>query len=206
MTGKGDIMKKGCLICGVVLLSSLLLLCGCHKKEPSKPPSAAELISQGWAKFGAGDDAGAIGDFNAAMGLTADTNDAYLGLGWAELRQSQAGLAEEAFVTYLAKYPNQIDAEAGLAIAYHAVSKPQDAIDQANAVLSSAPTWSFSHDSRANYLDLALVLADSYYEIGEFSQSLTVVQHYFDSGFNPDLSTDSGRAQLAAKLDSLYTG
>ncbi|MGB8658410.1 MAG: hypothetical protein WCE90_11620 [Candidatus Zixiibacteriota bacterium] len=198
-------MRKGCLICTVVLLFSLLLVCGCHKKGVTNR-TAAELINQGWAKFAAGDDAGAIGDFNAAMGLSADTNDAYLGLGWAELRQSQAGLAEEAFVTYLAKYPNQIDAEAGLAIAYHALSKPQDVIAQANAVLSSAPTWDFSHDSRANYLDLALVLADSYYEIGEFSQSLTVVQHYFDSGFNPDLSTDSGRAQLAAKLDSLYTG
>ena len=191
----------------IALISSLLLVYGCGDDDGGVDQTPEELIKQGWAKFDAGNDAGASADFKAAIGLSADTNEAYLGLGWAELRQSHAGLAENAFETYLAKFSDLNDAKAGLALAYDAQDKFKDAIDKAEDLLSSNPTWSFSRDSGINYLDVALVLAYGYY-YGEanFSQSLTVVQQYFDGTFNPDLGTDEGRAQLAQKLRDLYTG
>lgn len=198
-------MKKGWIHCIVILFFSLLLFHGCGKEEGGGL-TVEQLISQGWTKFSAGNYAGARGDFNAANGLTTDTTEAYLGLGWAELRQSRGGLAEKAFVTYLAKVPNSIDAKAGLALAYHAQHKFQEAINTANTVLSSDPNWSLFWDNSINHLDLKLVLAHSYYAIGNFSQSLAVVRQYFDPGFDPDLGTDEGRAELAAKLRSLYTG
>jgi len=200
-------MKKRCFLLIVVLFSSLLLVYGCGDDDGGGGQTAAELIKQGWTKFDAGDDAGASADFNAAIGLSADTNEAYLGLGWAELRQSHAGLAENAFVTYLGKVSDSNDAKAGLALAYHAQEKFEDAIDNTSAVLSSEPTWSFSpHDISINHLDLALVLAESYYGIADFSQSLSVVQQYFDSGFVVDTNTPEGKKQLADKLEGLYTG
>ncbi len=199
-------MKKGCFLLIVILSSSLLILNGCEKKEEGGI-TGEELIKQGWAKFDAGNFSDASADFQAAIGLDTSAHEAYLGLGWAELRQSNAGLAEDAFETYLTKVADSNDAKAGLAFAYHAQDKFQDAIAMAQEVLSSDPSWSFSpHDSEINHLDLALVLADSYYEIADYSQSLSVVQQYFDSSFMADTTTPEGRKQLADKLESLYTG
>jgi tetratricopeptide (TPR) repeat protein len=209
MMKKGEVMKTGRILWTLIVFCSLLLLYGCGKEKKEGPLTAQQYIEQGWVKFSAGDDAGASGDFNAAIGLDTSAHDAYFGLGWAELRQSHAGLAVDAFATYLLKEPNAsnaIDAKAGLALAYHANKKFQEAIDPANSVLSSAPSWSFSGDSRINHLDLALVLAESYYAIANFSQSLAMVNLYFDPSFTADLTTSEGRAKLAAKLQDLYTG
>ncbi|MGB2990451.1 MAG: tetratricopeptide repeat protein [Candidatus Zixiibacteriota bacterium] len=201
-------MNKRCFVMIVALCSLLLLAYGCGEDKVT-PPTAEELIKQGWAKFGAGDNAGASGDFNAALGLNLQANDyeAYFGLGWVELTMSHAGLAEEAFETYLDRASSDpIDAKAGLALAYHAQDKFDDAIDAAEEVLSANPTWSFSRAPEVDYLDVALVLAHSYYQTADFTESLQVVQDYFDSGFSVDTSTPEGRGQLADKLKDLYTG
>lgn len=202
---KGVIMKRRWYLWTVIPLVSLLLLCGCGKEEKGGL-TVQQLIDQGWTKFAAGNYIGASADFNAAIGLSADTNEAYLGLGWAELKRSNGGLAENAFIIYLSKVSASNDTKAGLALAYDAQDKFQNAISMVEEVLQSAPTWSFNKDNRINHLDLALVLAESYYSIANFSQSLAVVQQYFDPNFTVDLGTDEGRAQLASKLKSLFTG
>ena len=197
-------MKKRWFLWTVILFTSLLFIYGCGKEGKHKQ-TAQELIDQGWAKFATGNFTGASADFNAANGLTTDTTEAYLGLGWAELRRNNAGLAEKAFVTYLAKVSDSNDAKAGLALAYDAQDKFQNAISMAEEVLQSAPTWMFSHDPKINHLDLAYVLADSYYSIANFSQSLVTVQHYFNlPDFKPDINTDQGRTELANKIEELY--
>ncbi len=201
---------KGRNVLLIAALCSLLLLAyGCGDDDDGGGPNAQELIDQGWAKFGAGDNAGASGDFNAALGLDPQANDyeAYFGLGWAELKQGKAGLAEDAFVTFLSKTSSlEDDAKAGLALAYDAQVKFNDVIDAAEEVLAADPTWSFSRDSGINYLDVALVLAYGYYMTADFAESLQVVRDFFDPGFSVDTSTPEGRGQLADKLNSLYTG
>ena len=201
---------KGRNVLLIAALCSLLLLAySCGDDDDGIDQSAEKLIEQGWAKFGAGDNAGASGDFNAALGLDPQANDyeAYFGLGWAELKQGKAGLAEDAFVTFLSKTSSlEDDAKAGLALAYDAQVKFDDVIDAAEEVLASDPTWSFSRDSGINYLDVALVLAYGYYMTADFAESLQVVQDYFDPGFSVDTSTPEGRQQLADKVHSLYTG
>jgi len=203
---KGVVMKRRWYLWIMISLCPLLLLCDCGEDNGIKI-TAEKLIEQGWAKFKAGNSSGASADFNAALGLDAEANEAYLGLGWAELRQTNAGLAEDAFVTYLSRtFSSEDDAKAGLALAYDAQDKFEDAIDNAEDLLASDPTWSFSHDSETNYLDVALVLAYGYYGIANFSQSLLVVQQYFDPNFVVDPNTPEGKKQLADKLEGLYTG
>ncbi len=201
-------MTKRTLLLALILISSFLLLCGCGGDgDGPTEPTAPELTADGWIKFGAANYAGAASDFEAAIGLDPDYQQAYLGLGWTRLYQQSAGLAESALKAYSLKLgTSDNDAIAGLALAYHAQDKLEDAMDQANQLLSSNPVWNFSHDPSTNYLDIALVLAHGYYETGQFAGCLNVVQQYFDSGFNVDPSTDQGRDQLAAKLESLYTG
>jgi Tfp pilus assembly protein PilF len=200
-------MRRRWCLWTVICLSFLLLFCACGDDDDGVTQTAEELTDQGCNKFEAGDFDGAVADFNAAIGLDTDYARAYLGLGWAKLRQSRAGLAEDAFLTYMAKSSTQAnDVLAGLAFACDAESKPQEAIAYAEDLLAADPQWSFGHDSNVNYLDVALVLADNYYLTADYEQSLAVVQQYFDSTFNPPIDTDQGRTQLADKLASLYTG
>ena len=189
-----------------VLLSLLLLAYGCGDDDDGIDQSAEKLTEQGLAKFDAGDYAGASADFNAALGLDPEFYDAYLWLGWAELKLNNAGLAEDAFLTYLAEKTTSNDAKAGLALAYDAQDEYEGTIDAAEELLSSDPTWTFSRDSEANYLDVALVLAYGYYMTADFAECLQVVQDYFDPAFSVDTSTSEGQQQLADKVNSLYTG
>jgi len=199
-------MTKGILPVLLVLICSSLLLCGCGEKEKVTKVTAEQLTNQGWTKFAAGDYSGAGADFEAAIGLDTTYVDAYLGLGWAELKQFAAGLAEEAFEKYILKGGSSDDARTGLALACHAQDKCEDAIDNANQLLTSDPDWSFSHDGSTDYLDVALVLAHCYYETAQFESCLDVIKEYFDPGFSVDPNTDQGRTDLAAKLNALYTG
>ena len=202
-------MNRRCFLLMVALFSSLLLVYGCGEDDDGGGQSAQQLINQGWAKFGAGDHAGASADFNAALGLDPQAYEAYFALGWAELRMSHAGLAQNAFETYLdsvSSGSNIPDAKAGLALAYHAQDMFNDAIDAAEEVLGANPTWSFSRAPSIDYQDLALILAQSYYEIGDFDQSLQAVRDFLDPAFSADTSTPEGRKQLADKLEDLFTG
>jgi tetratricopeptide (TPR) repeat protein len=203
-------MNKRPFLFTLVLVFSLFIIYGCGKEGGGGGQTAEELIEQGWTKFKAGNFDGASGDFNSALGLdsTAINYDGLLGLGWAELRQSHGGLAENAFLIYLSKTSDtQYQARGGLALAYLAQEKFQDAITTANVVLSGDPAWAFSHDTNINHLDLKLAVVQSYYGIGDYAQCLEAIQTYFDSAFNPgDVNTDQGREALADKIESLYTG
>ncbi len=191
----------------IIGIATFLLLQGCGK-ESVKRPTASELIEQGWTKFDVGDYSGASGDFNAALGLDAAAYEAYLGLGWVELRQSHGGLAENAFLIYVdSTSDDQYQGRGGLALAYLAGGKFQDAVTTAKVVLSADSSWAFSRDGSINYLDLELAIVQSYYEMAEYQQCLDAIHTYFDSSFNPgDVNTNQGREALAEKIESLYTG
>ena len=199
-------MNRRYFLLMAALLSFVLLAYGCGDDDDGIDQSAEKLIEQGLTKFDAGDYAGAGADFNAALGLDPEAYDAYFWLGWAELLQDNAGLAEDAFVSYLAEKAGSNDAKGGLALAYHAQDKFEEAIADAEEVLGADPTWSFSKVSGIDYQDLALVLAHGYYETGEFDQCLIVVQTYLNPSFNTDTSTPEGRRALADELQRLYTG
>jgi len=202
-------MQKKLFLLIVILMGTLLFYFGCGKKKGVEKSTASELIEKGWAKFEAGNFAGAGSDFSAALSIAtneADSSGAFLGLGWAELRQDHGGLAENSLVEYLYLSPGSNDGRAGLAFAYWAQGKFQSAIDTANVVLSSDASWSFGHDNSVNYLDLRLLLAQCYYKLADFSASLGIVQQYFDQDFDADVNTPEGRIELGDKIEDLWTG
>lgn len=201
-------MQKRLILVIAILTGSLLFYLSCEDNGVKKP-TASDLIQQGWLKFEAGKLIGAVSDFSAALSIAtsaSDSSGALLGLGWAKLRQNQGGLAENSFAGHLKFSPGSNDGKAGLALAYLSQEKFQSAIDTANAVLSSDPSWSFEHDNSINYLDMLLILAQSYYELADFEASLDIVKSHFDSGFDVDPNTPEGRTELADKIQSLWTG
>lgn len=200
-------MKKSLFIVMVILMGALLFYFSCGENGVKPKLTAKELIDQGWQKFAAGNSTGAGSDFSAALSLASakdDSSGAFLGLGWAELRQSHAGLAEKSLVNYLSLSPGSTDGRAGLALAYLGLEKFQSAIDTANVVLASSPSWSFGHDNSIDYWELRLLLAQSYYALAEFNTSLEIVQEYFEPDFNPDTNTPEGRKSLADMIQSLW--
>jgi tetratricopeptide (TPR) repeat protein len=193
----------------IVLLTGTLLFClSCEDKGVGRV-TASELIAKGWQKFESGNFAGAGSDFNATLSISTNASDssgAFLGLGWAELRQNQAGVAENDLIKYLNLSPGSNDGRAGLAFACLAQEKFESAIDNADAVLSSDPSWKFGHDGSVDYSDLRLLMAQSYYALADYSESLSIVREHFDSNFNIDPGTPEGRRDLANKIESLWTG
>ncbi|MFQ6032436.1 MAG: tetratricopeptide repeat protein [Candidatus Zixiibacteriota bacterium] len=201
-------MQKRLFLLIVVLMGTLLFYLSCEEKGVEKI-TARELIERGWPKFEAGDFAGATSDFSAALSIAtnaSDSSEAFLGLGWTNLRQNHGGLAENNLVRFLSLTSGSNDGKAGLALAYLAQEKFQSAIDTANVVLASDSLWSFGHDNSINYLDLLLLLAQSYYELADFNTSLEIVQEYFDRNFVVDPNTPEGKTDLAEKIYSLWTG
>ncbi|KPK76757.1 MAG: hypothetical protein AMJ89_03620 [candidate division Zixibacteria bacterium SM23_73] len=201
-------MQKRLFLLIVILTGTFLFYLSCEEKGVDKV-TAGELIKKGWLKFEAGNFADARSDLSAALSISTNATDssgAFLGLGWAQLRGNQAGLAKNSFVEYLYLSPGSDDGRAGLAFAYWGQEKFQSAIDTANAALSSNSTWSFGHDPSINHLDLRLLLAQSYYELANFSRSLEIVQQYFDQSFNVDVNTPEGKTNLAEKIWILWTG
>jgi len=197
-------MQKRLFLLMLILMGTLLFYFSCEKKGVEKV-TARKLINQGWGKFEAGDFAGAGSDFSAALSIATikdDSSDAFLGLGWAQLRQNQGGLAENSLVKYLSLAPGDSDGRAGLAFAYSTPpqNKFREAIDTANVVLSSNPSWTFSHDASINSADLHLLLAQCYYNIAIFDSSLMQVINYYDSNFWQDVSTSAGKDTLGMKI------
>jgi Tfp pilus assembly protein PilF len=201
-------MRKRWVLLIALLTGTLVFCLSCEDKGVERV-TASELIEKGWQKFEAGNFVSAQSDFTAALSISTNATDssgAFLGLGWTQLRQIQAGLAEGSFAEYLSHSSGRNDGRAGLALAYWAQGKFQSAIDTANAVLSSDASWAFGHDGSINYLDLGLLLVQSYYSLADYSASLNAVRQYFDSGFNVDIDTAEGRIELADKIESLWTG
>jgi outer membrane protein assembly factor BamD (BamD/ComL family) len=197
-------MQKRLFLLMVILTGTLLFCLSCEKKGV-KEITPSELIQQGWLKFEAGNFAGAGSDFSAALSIATikiDSSGAFLGLGWAQLRQNQGGLAENSLVKYLSLAPGDSDGRAGLAFAYSTPpqNKFREAIDTANVVLSSNPSWTFSHDASINSADLHLILAQCYYNIANFDSSLIQVRNYYDPNFWQDVRTPAGKDTLGMKI------
>jgi outer membrane protein assembly factor BamD (BamD/ComL family) len=197
-------MQKRLFLLLLILMGTLFFYSSCEKKGVKKV-TAGELIQQGWLKFEARDFVGAESDFSAALSISTNTGDssgAFLGLGWAELKQNNGGLAENSLGKYLSLVPGVNDGRAGLAFACYTPpqNKFREAIDTANVVLSSNPSWAFSHDASIDSIDLHLLLAQCYYDIAIYDSSLLQVKTHFPN-FEVDVNTSGGRDSLASKIE-----
>lgn len=204
-------MQKRLFLLIVILMGTLLFYFSCEEDKGVEPPTPGELIEKGWLKFEAGKFADAESDFSAALSISTNASDSsrgLLGLGWAELRQSHGGLAENSFVKYLLLAPGVNDGRAGLASAYGTQSKFRPAIDTANVVLASDSTWKFGHDNSINYIYLHLQLAQWYYLSADFSSSLDQVTGYlvptYDPGWDVDTTQDNWWDLLGKEIEFLW--
>ncbi len=197
----------------------LIVVWGCRRQYDA---TEIDKTDYGWDLYEQGVYQEANDWFKAAVIQDSSYKDGYNGLGWSygklmEMDSSalyfERGLAYPQSPNILANLDHEL--KAGLCFVNNARGEDSLAIEWGNDLLSDLEqsdlsTWSFSHDTTLNYLDVHLTLSVSCFSIGDFAQSLSHVQYIVDAltpgaTFTPDIGTIVGRRELADQIEYLRT-
>ena len=189
------------VIGGILIL--LTLTVGCRKKLF---PATDDYSEYGWTVITDGDYTKALSQFQEALTLDPQNVDAYNGLGWIFAKTAEPDSAINYFTLGLGlALPGsqvQLELYTGRAYSYHAKSQYLSSIDDCNEVLATDSSFIFSRDSSVTANTVATLLAASYFGVGDYTNALLAVQ-VVDASFLVDVNTESGVAQLAAKIEAL---
>jgi tetratricopeptide (TPR) repeat protein len=181
------------MLTGCIVLSGLLVLLlgtpGCGGDDDDDGPTASEITAKGWELYEARDYAGALEKFNEAVSEDPDYTDGYVGLGWSYGKLAQKIESISNFQIALSKDAQNVDALAGIALAYLANDEYDQAIASANQALAINPAYSFAHGSNVTWRNLRIVLAESHYYKGEFPEARDEVDKLspgWTDEFDPD--------------------
>ncbi len=185
------------------LLISLVAL-SCKSGGGSDEKSAAQLVSEGWSAYAAGDYSTATSDFSQAIAKDPGLADAYNGAGWSYAKAGSPATSYDEFTSGLSRDASNLDMRAGRAFASNAKKAYAISIADADSVLSSNASWSFSHDPSVSAADLHLLLAEDYFAESspDYVASLHQVQ-LLNPSFAPDVSTVAGQSALAHEIERL---
>ncbi|HDQ00208.1 MAG TPA: hypothetical protein ENN22_13645 [bacterium] len=164
--------------------------------------TAQELTEQGWTLFISKNYKSAANKFVEAFGKDPGYTEAYTGAGWAYARSLNLDKAVDSFSAGIALNTNLADAHAGLAFVYNAQKSYQNSIQSAQQALTINANWNFAHDQTLDYQDLHLLMAESYFALLDFNNSLAQVK-LLNPAFDVDVTTYEGRSALAAEIERL---
>lgn len=198
---------------GVALPVVLLLLAiGCSGKGTGPQTTAAADLAAGWSAFEAGQYTRARSHFLSAINKDGSLADAYSGLGWSHALLDSLGSAAIAFQNGLNRDADLTDAHAGFAVVSRDLSGNQSDLDQAiasaQAVITADAGWRFSHMTSVDYLDMHLIMAQSYYRKGGSSFSdaqaqVDILESELGLGSGPD-PADPGTWVVAGVTYATY--
>lgn len=154
----------------LVLFAVAFGVSGCEKEEDLI--DEVILTQKGWEDYMRGDYEDAKGKFEEAVKFAPGFVPAYVGLGWTHGKMANLQASIENFQNALFEEPGNADALAGIAFAYLADDNYEQAIANANQALAIEPGYSFERDD-ATSQDLHMVLAESYYYMGDFDNAQT---------------------------------
>ena len=195
-------------ICLAILAILTILGCGREFDNPFDPNNSSYetvYIKEGWQAYRTNEIEKAKEAFNSALSFDDGLTEAYNGLGWCELRQGNFIEAGKAFSFAIAIDPIMLDAHAGLAGMSLATGEYESAIEHATLVLTAFPKYVFAHDASITYYQLRLILAEGYFQIGEYDKALKQV-----TLLNPDHKIvpekESYIEDLALEIEALSQG
>ncbi|MCK4695547.1 MAG: hypothetical protein KAT74_07280 [Candidatus Cloacimonetes bacterium] len=183
------------------IILGIMIISGCSKSS-SPGMSDEEKLAAAWENFTNGDYEKAIEYFTELIDDEEYLAEAYSGLGWSNSFLGQLQTAITNFTNGLNNNPTieiEDDIYAGRSFAYEALSSYEDCLLDTDQIDEG---WEFLHKDDLSYNDIILLRAICYYALGEFENSLIEVQR-LDPGFYADVSTEEGRAALAAKIEEL---
>jgi tetratricopeptide (TPR) repeat protein len=203
MTGKLKVLSP---VIAVFALTLFVISCGSDDENKGAVAlSADELVQVGWDRFEAADYFSAANNFQQATALNGTHSDAWNGAGWANGRiQGKLDEAIDCFArAYYSIDTTRYDALGGLAFATYQAGDWQNAIDKADSLLQRRPGWRFLHESTLDFNDVWLLIARSYYNLGDFSNSLSIIRLHLNLTFEADITTELGRMELLSEIERL---
>ncbi len=183
----------------------VLLTFGCDTNNgttPSEDYTAQELIELGWDRFGTVDYQSSLEKFQGAISKDANNAEAFCGAGWASARLKDLANSINYFSSCISLNSSFVDANAGLAFVYNAGKSYQLSNISAIEALNQNATWTFLHDETLSYKDLHLLLAENYFALLNFGDSLAQIK-ILNPSFTADITTYDGKTALAAEIERL---
>ena len=165
-------------------------------------PDAEEFVSQGWKEYAAGNYEDAIAKYQKALAEPQGGSEAYNGIGWSKARLGLIQDAIENFKQAVAKDPSNVDAYAGLAGAYLADGDYERAIASAEPVLLLNPEYTSHHDD-IKAAHIHILLAECYYNVGDYTAARAQIDILGDSGKGLDPSSPTYPADLLSVIEEL---
>lgn len=175
-------LTKRHLLFGLTVLLSLSCEIGLDDSSQDQRGEIKALIQEGWEHFTNQRYQEAELSFTTLLDITAgDTAYDHLeaegecGRGWARafLREYEGSTTD--FMAALEHLwlgdETRLNTLAGLAIVSPTRNRFQEAIDYGTALLALEPGYVFQYDHRINYQRIGLILAQSYYSIGDFTSA-----------------------------------
>ncbi|CUS79902.1 Abnormal spindle-like microcephaly-assoc'd, ASPM-SPD-2-Hydin [Candidatus Kryptonium thompsonii] len=140
------------------------------------------LIQSGWQSFSNKNYDDAFTKFDQAVSLSRANSrydslqaEAECGRGWSRAYKREFSLARNDLLNSLAhqsvSQSVSLNSKAGIALVHHALNEFSSAIQRALEVLNANPNYVFAYDNRVYYKRLRLVLAQSYYTLGDFQSA-----------------------------------
>ena len=191
-----------CLVSCVLCLGiSTFIGCG-GDDEVVIAPDAEEFISQGWKEYVAGNYEDAIAKYQKALAENQDSSEAYNGIGWSKTRLGLIQDAIENFKIAVAKGPSNADAYVGLAGAYLADGDYERAIASADPIMLLYPDYSSHHDD-IKAAHVHILLAECYYNVGDYTAARAQIDILGDSGKSLNPSSPGYLADLLSVIEDL---
>ncbi len=208
-------MNRRLCIFSILSVSLLVLITGgCRTPvEPETP----DYVEYGWELMADTSYRAAIVQFEAGVRTEMDPSyaDGWNGLGWAYARLGAADTSNLRFITASTVSDTSSDTSAvavateilaGRSFARLALGQFSGAVSDAKGALALTPDdWEFRRDKTVTYRHLYLTAATGFYGWGKFDSCLVWVRK-LDNTFSVNVTTLSGRSQLAAKLEALKGG
>jgi tetratricopeptide (TPR) repeat protein len=188
----------------------VLMLAGCGKKATEPEKTVDELLSSGWSAFSQGSFSSALNYFNQVLSQNAGHPDALNGKGWCQGILGDRPGARSSFNAGLATAPTNNSLRAGLAFTHAAMDSSLQAVAQDSTVLAADSLWSLGHryvmswDYLMDWRDLRVLLAEEYFAMGRFSESLAQVKKLDPSvSVGTDFSLAENQAALLVEIERL---
>ena len=185
-------------------MAVLISRCSSDKSVNPAPVDYDGSITQAWEQFANQNYEAAIEEFNNAKSLDNERYEAFCGLGWSYFKNDQFPHAITEFSNGEMITDHSVDIEAGWAFTLNADNEFQESNLQVDIVLAADSNWTFSYGLQLNSVDLIILKAENYFLMGNFGESLAMVQ-MINSSFVTNTLTSEGRASLAAEIERLQS-
>ncbi|HGE69503.1 TPA: tetratricopeptide repeat protein [Candidatus Poribacteria bacterium] len=200
-TFKGVTMRGFYVFIGLLLLAVSFISCGGDEQE-SVVVTAEMIVEQGWTEYSAGNYESAIIKFQSALAKSPEMSEAYNGIGWSNAKLGKISDSIDNFKKAVSKDPQNVDAHAGLAGVYFISGNYELAIASAKQALTIKFDYQSPHD-KVKAGSLRLLLAQSYYNMGDYASAKAQIEILGIYGKTLDPSSPTYPSDLLLAIDEL---